>query len=94
MLFMICAARDVVLRDEPQGEKPKARLAALPGFATKWIARKTIPLWVRTKTGALPTQPLACAAAHAARSWRTNHPVVDSNAHGANHEEHPQCMWL
>jgi hypothetical protein len=59
---MLCISRAVrgdVLRDEPLGAKPKARLRALPGFATKGIARKTAPRRVRPKTGALPTKPLA-----------------------------------
>jgi hypothetical protein len=81
----------VVLRDEPQGAKPKASLDGLPGFATPRIARKTTPLRVRTKTGPLPTKPLACAAAHAAWCWRSNHPVLDSNAHDGSYAEGPKA---
>jgi hypothetical protein len=52
MLFKIRAARGGGWRDAMPGAKPKARLDALPGFATPQRARQPPPRRVRAKTGA------------------------------------------
>ena len=70
-----CAAW--ILRDEAQDANPRARLAALPGFATPRIARKTAPpKGFGSKPALCPPSLLPVHSAPAAIRWRTNHPVL------------------
>jgi len=73
----------MIFRDGMQGAKPKARLDALPGFATPQAARKTIGPRVGVKSGDLPTKFLAWAAGPCCEMLACNssrlHPNVTPN---------------
>jgi hypothetical protein len=73
---MLCISRAVRgggLRDELQGAKSKARLRALPGFATTRIARKT------TK-GSARANANAFAGHKAGPAWACSRPAAQTGA--------------